>query len=763
MASFGSIYNNNQRFIGGAERARREERKKRNRPPNESLSSNGEGVYEGHQGRNRGKGKGKGKGKKQKHTSHLHGRLPKSLSPNERFFASLLTSSVEELRQSNATSQQRDAVMQQVCGRVGVALPQPLPSHYSSAQEYYDPRTALVLEEARYILSETLGRRTQKTIPVTLAQVDERKKTGHVVLEFSKHTGGLYKNSSPAFTMKELFDMRPGGCFRVDFVGNNRSGSVLASIVPLPPRDSSQAPTVTLMVYQSAALPPKIDQHVDDPSISWTIAPHGSLISHVRQFEACTRATKVAFLPSILSHKQSTHIRFDDSDDSDGGDQPEEPKEDGNDFSTSTTSTTPMSVSSSATTSASQTHTPKEPCEKQPPRVITPTLSKLNATQRKAAKQFLESAESTLTLVQGPPGTGKTTFLSSVIYENWICERRMLVSAPTNKAISVVCSRFLQLLEQQQPDDDHYCNVVLIGVEDKLVASEEDRNTTSTSTNDAFSLSTLEASVRRCFVYTWVKSLVQDLKSLNRRLGTIRNNEVDDTTRMQTRQLKCKLISSIPSLATQSGAKNSAIACVVALEQNKDIVVARQALGQWITDMGGIDPSAATSELLATAHVIFCTLSTAGVSAMKQTRRIDDLLVDEAAAATEPELCIPFHLKPTRLLAVGDPLQLPALVVSPHAIQLGLPKSLHQRLMLDCGDKEHVMLDVQYRMKPDISSFPSKYFYEGQLKNGPNVSRYVYFIFHGSQSIGLSLSFSHCICFCLCNILDRSINPLSRF
>ena len=77
---------------------------------------------------------------------------------------------------------------------------------------------------------------------------------------------------------------------------------------------------------------------------------------------------------------------------------------------------------------------------------------------------------------------------------------------------------------------------------------------------------------------------------------------------------------------------------------------------------------------------------------MKQTRRIDDILVDEAAAATKPELCIPFHLQPTRLLAVGDPpLQLPALVVSLHAMELGLAKSLHQRLMKDCGDEEHTM------------------------------------------------------------------------
>jgi hypothetical protein len=776
MASFGSVYDNSnsqpggKKFIGGAERARREARKKRSRPDESFLPFN-TSTSQGN-----GKGKSKKKGKKQKHTSHVPGRLPKSLSPNERFFASLLTSSVEDLLHSNDDPQQRDAVMREVCGRVGVALPQALPSHYSSAQEYYDPRTALVLEEARYTLSETLGRQRQKqkqnmnkqrnsnsTITVTLAQVDERQKTGHIVLEFSKQYGGLYKNFPPAFTPQELFDMRPGGCFQVNFVyagGNsndnndennknkNLSGSVLASIVPQFQHDSSKTPSVTLMVYQSEALPPKIDHCIDNASISWTISPIGSLISHVRQFEACTRATKVDFLPSILSHKQSTHVRFDDSDDDDE-DKPKEDDEPENDFSASPNAPPSLATSSTSSSNNQNQITPDqssdETCQTSS-RVNTPTLSKLNVTQKKAAKRFLESAESTLTLVQGPPGTGKTTFLSTVIYENWCLERRMLVAAPTNKAIGVVCSRFLQLLEQQQTDEDHYCNVVLIGVEDKLVASEDGVN----STDDVFSLSSLEVSVRRCFVYTWVKSLVQDLESLNRKLGTIRE-DVDDATLLQARQLKHKLISSVPSLASKSGAKRSATTCVDALEQ-KDGVGARQALGQWITDMRGIDSSAATSELLATAHVIFCTLSTAGVSAMKQTRRIDDLLVDEAAAATEPELCIPFHLKPTRLLAVGDPLQLPALVVSPYAMQLGLAKSLHQRLMLDCGSKEHIMLDVQYRMKPDISVFPSRFFYKGRLTNGPNVIRYVYCIFHKSHSnAGLSSSFSHSVpsAFCI--------------
>ena len=106
---------------------------------------------------------------------------------------------------------------------------------------------------------------------------------------------------------------------------------------------------------------------------------------------------------------------------------------------------------------------------------------------------------------------------------------------------------------------------------------------------------------------------------------------------------------------------------------------------------------------------------------MKSSPRIDDLIIDEAAAATEPELYIPFHLQPNRLLVVGDPKQLPATVTSRRATEFGLAKSLHERLMYDlkCA---HVMLNVQYRMRPEISAFPNERFYENMVGNGSNVT-----------------------------------------
>ena len=130
----------------------------------------------------------------------------------------------------------------------------------------------------------------------------------------------------------------------------------------------------------------------------------------------------------------------------------------------------------------------------------------------------------------------------------------------------------------------------------------------------------------------------------------------------------------------------------------------------------------AVPELLYSAQIVFSTLSTCGTSLMKQTKRFDDWIVDEAAATTEPELLIPLHLRPRRLLAVGDPMQLPAMVSSPYAVKCGLSRSLHERLTEDLNHSQ-TMLNIQYRMKPEISLFPSKQFYNGKVTNGNNVQQ----------------------------------------
>lgn len=68
---------------------------------------------------------------------------------------------------------------------------------------------------------------------------------------------------------------------------------------------------------------------------------------------------------------------------------------------------------------------------------------------------------------------------------------------------------------------------------------------------------------------------------------------------------------------------------------------------------------------------------------------------------------------------IGDPVQLPATVISKDAIKRKYDMSLFKRLQ-GAGYPVHV-LDTQYRMHPQISAYPSAEFYNGKLRDGPGV------------------------------------------
>jgi hypothetical protein len=69
---------------------------------------------------------------------------------------------------------------------------------------------------------------------------------------------------------------------------------------------------------------------------------------------------------------------------------------------------------------------------------------------------------------------------------------------------------------------------------------------------------------------------------------------------------------------------------------------------------------------------------------------------------------------------VGDPVQLPATVISSMAVDHGYNRSMFERLA-SAGYPVR-MLNVQYRMHPDVSAFPSQQFYAGSLRDGESVA-----------------------------------------
>ncbi len=96
--------------------------------------------------------------------------------------------------------------------------------------------------------------------------------------------------------------------------------------------------------------------------------------------------------------------------------------------------------------------------------------------------------------------------------------------------------------------------------------------------------------------------------------------------------------------------------------------------------------------------------------------RFQYVLIDESTQATEPEVLIPLVLGAKQVVFVGDHFQLGPVIMCKKAASAGLSQSLFERLIL-LGMRP-IRLQVQYRMHPCLSVWPSCTFYEGSLQNG---------------------------------------------
>ncbi|XP_058744789.1 helicase required for RNAi-mediated heterochromatin assembly 1-like [Vicia villosa] len=123
---------------------------------------------------------------------------------------------------------------------------------------------------------------------------------------------------------------------------------------------------------------------------------------------------------------------------------------------------------------------------------------------------------------------------------------------------------------------------------------------------------------------------------------------------------------------------------------------------------------------LSNACLILCTVSSSIKLYTEGMTQVKFLVIDEAAQLKECESTIPLQLPGLQhCILIGDEKQLPALVKSKIADSCGFGRSMFERLVL-LGYKKH-MLNIQYRMHPNISLFPCKEFYDQKISDAPFV------------------------------------------
>ncbi|AAS70407.1 AAA domain-containing protein [Leptospira interrogans] len=118
---------------------------------------------------------------------------------------------------------------------------------------------------------------------------------------------------------------------------------------------------------------------------------------------------------------------------------------------------------------------------------------------------------------------------------------------------------------------------------------------------------------------------------------------------------------------------------------------------------------------LVSSHPVIVSTPVASARGILENRTFDFCVLDESSQALEPAFWIPI-LKSDRVILAGDHKQLPPTLFSEKNY---LETTLFEKAVENLELYGRVfLLDTQYRMKDEISAFPSKEFYSGLLKSG---------------------------------------------
>lgn len=360
------------------------------------------------------------------------------------------------------------------------------------------------------------------------------------------------------------------------------------------------------------------------------------------------------------------------------------------------------------------------------------------------AKAILNAKENDgFTLVQGPPGTGKTKtiiamvgcLLTSVLKNasngavaisrpgmpqtnGGGTSKKLLVCAPSNAAVDELVLRLKEGVKTTS-GSFHKINVVRLGRSDAI-----------------------NAAVRDVTIDELVKAKVNGDGNGDGNGGGASDRE---KLHKEAGEIKQKLADLYPPLevARSNGDRAQAMKIQREIDELKrrrahlnNRIEAEKSEGNTFARETEIKRRQVQQEILDKAHVLCATLSGSGHEMFKNLNvEFETVIIDEAAQCVELSALIPLKYGCSKCILVGDPKQLPPTVLSQSAAKYGYDQSLFVRMQKNHAKDIH-LLDMQYRMHPEISMFPSREFYEGLLQDGADMAKLRLQPWHESALLG---------------------------
>lgn len=375
---------------------------------------------------------------------------------------------------------------------------------------------------------------------------------------------------------------------------------------------------------------------------------------------------------------------------------------------------------------------PKEEVE------LVKTNYKLNTSQAEAIVNTVITKG--FSLIQGPPGTGKTKTILGIIgyflstrqalpsnvikypgesnsnqsLEQLLKKQKVLICAPSNAAVDEICLRLKDGLYKK--DGDLFRpNIVRVGRSDAV--------------NSAIKDLTLEELVERKlgeknFEFTQNPELDRTFNAAvtkRRQLRDQLNAEDGSPTSKLSNEDIAKLQLEVRKLSKE----------INEMGKQRDEIRERNSVNYRSRDLHRRNTQ---MQILAGSDIICSTLSGSAHDVLASLGiKFDTVIIDEACQCTELSSIIPLRYGATRCIMVGDPNQLPPTVLSGAASNFKYNQSLFVRMTKSTIP---YLLNVQYRMHPSISKFPSREFYGGKLRDGPDMALVNRRPWHASPILG---------------------------
>ena len=361
------------------------------------------------------------------------------------------------------------------------------------------------------------------------------------------------------------------------------------------------------------------------------------------------------------------------------------------------------------------------------------------------------SSSRRLHLVQGPPGCGKTRFVAATLralvdrrgdaegartHEKPERRFRVLLCAPSNKAVTVALEKFLAEIDLSgSPRGRSSLKPIplLVGVEEALEQAcaregSSGEDTEFVEIGDHLPSSPRERVMdffvhRRCGVLA--DRLARRAASLLERLDARRSSKDGvDSLETETREVSRSVLATLrgtmaelervaPAFVAADGFRAKARRTETLVgevandadffagvldgpkkqkrhQKNEQKRLLRDEIQTALRETcsmlregsgRGKHSDLFAEQAVSRADVVFATLSSSGQAVVSRAENFDALIVDEAAQALECELVVALARKPKRCLLVGDPAQLPATMASETARRKGHDRSCMRRVL----------------------------------------------------------------------------------